>query len=102
VLRKPAPAYLRPIWVTSFVDDHDHAVTDEEMVAGMKSRRGAYKAICGDTIVPPAMTAPPQPRCHACTAKLRAQRRAHVASLQRYAAPAHHQRGSNSFNSRAT
>jgi len=34
---KAVPAYLRPIWVTSYVDDRDHAVTDEEMVAGVKS-----------------------------------------------------------------
>jgi hypothetical protein len=83
VARKSAPAYLRPIWVTSFVDDRDHAVTDEEMVVGIQSREGAYRAICGETIVPPSMLAPPQPRCHACTARLRAQRRAYEATLLR-------------------
>ena len=83
MLRKPIPAHLRPIWMTSFVDDRDHAVTDEEMLAGMQSRHGAYRAICGETIVPPSMLAPPQPRCHACTAKLRAQRRNYQAALLR-------------------
>lgn len=66
---------LRPIWITSISDDSDHAVTRENMAAGMESGAGTYPAECGATVVPPSMTEPPQSRCPYCRAALRMQRR---------------------------
>lgn len=57
------------IWVTSIVDNADHAVTDEEMAVGP----GTYAAVCGATVVPPSMADPPRPCCRRCVAFLRAR-----------------------------
>jgi hypothetical protein len=67
-----APAYRpRPIWVTSIVDNADHAITHENMAAGITARTGTYRALCRTTVVPPAMTEPPAGRCPYCAAILR-------------------------------
>jgi hypothetical protein len=51
----------RPIWVTSIIDNTDHAITHDDMAAGITSRTGTYRALCRATVVPPAMTAPHPP-----------------------------------------
>jgi hypothetical protein len=61
----------RPIWVTSIVDNADHAITHDDMAAGITSRTGTYRALCRTTVIPPAMTEPPRARCPYCAAILR-------------------------------
>jgi len=62
---------VRLIWVTSLVDGADHAVTDENMCAGMADRTGTYVAWCGARVVPPSMCEPSCGRCRRCVALLR-------------------------------
>jgi len=67
------------IWMTT-VDGHDHAVSDEEVVAGM----GIYQTLCGARILPAPLVAPPEPRCAACLGSAHAPARVPV-----IATPAH-------------
>lgn len=64
---------LWAIWVTSVADRADHAVTDEQMAAGMKAGAGVYKAVCGAKVLAAPLVTPPAPRCPACGAVLRGQ-----------------------------
>lgn len=59
------------VWVTCAVDGIDHAVTDENMSTGVNAGRGHYTAVCGDSVVPAALTAPPGQACSRCAAVLR-------------------------------
>jgi hypothetical protein len=45
------------IWLTSYAEPVDHAVTDEEMAAS----RGNYRAMCNALFFPAAMESPPKP-----------------------------------------
>jgi hypothetical protein len=53
-------------WVTCVVDGLDHAVTDEDMCAGMTEGLGRYAALCDDEVTPAALTAPPGRACPRC------------------------------------
>jgi hypothetical protein len=59
------------VWVTSVVDEIDHALTDEDMSAGMSAGLGRYAAVCGKSVVPAALTAPPGRACPGCAEILR-------------------------------
>ncbi len=54
------------IWMTGVADGHEHAVTDEQAVAGFELGHGTHSAVCGQAIAPRAMTDPPGRRCAAC------------------------------------
>jgi hypothetical protein len=58
------------VWVTT-TDGADHAVTDEEMVAGMRAGKGLYLAVCGASVLAAAMTVPPGATCPHCVTRLR-------------------------------
>ena len=65
-------ADLQVVWVTSAAADGvDHAVTDEDMAAGLGL--GQFAGVCGSSVVPAAMVAPPLPRCQRCVVFLRAR-----------------------------
>jgi hypothetical protein len=64
---------LWAIWVTSEADRADHAVTDEQMAAGMKAGAGVYRAVCGAEVLAAPLVTPPAPRCPACGVVLRGQ-----------------------------
>lgn len=72
-----SPGEARPklwiSWMTCGVDGWEHAVTDEQAVAGLQLGRGIYGAVCGRTISPQAMTGPPGRRCAHCCIFLRAR-----------------------------
>ncbi|CAM3408414.1 DUF3039 domain-containing protein [Kibdelosporangium persicum] len=70
-----ASAATRPMWVVSIVDDAEHAVTRDDLAAGIASGSGTYRALCQATVIPPSMTEPPGSRCPYCTAVLRLRRR---------------------------
>jgi hypothetical protein len=59
---------LRPVLVTSVVDGLDHAVSDENMAAGIEAGRGQYRAVCGAVVVPDALSVPPRRLCSGCNA----------------------------------
>nr|WP_157527207.1 hypothetical protein [Kibdelosporangium sp. MJ126-NF4]CEL13519.1 hypothetical protein [Kibdelosporangium sp. MJ126-NF4]CTQ99204.1 hypothetical protein [Kibdelosporangium sp. MJ126-NF4] len=65
----------RPIWVISIVDNTEHAIPHDVMAAGITNRTGTYRALCQATVIPPAMTEPPDGRCPICRAVLRNYRR---------------------------
>jgi hypothetical protein len=74
-------AELQVVWVTSAAADGvDHAVTDEDMAAGLGL--GQFVGVCGSSVVPAAMVAPPLPRCQRCVVFLRAW-----ATLREFATP---------------
>jgi hypothetical protein len=54
------------IWITSFDQGVDHAVTDEDAVAS----RGEYHALCDATFLPAPMEYAPQPPCPGCVTYL--------------------------------
>jgi hypothetical protein len=72
-----SPGEARPelwiSWMTCGMDGQEHAVTDEQAVAGLKLGRGVYDAVCGWTISPLAMTGPPGRRCAHCCIFVRAR-----------------------------
>lgn len=39
------------VWITGVSDGRDHAVTDEEMSAGMARDAGRYQALCGEHVL---------------------------------------------------
>lgn len=60
-------------WYRCMSDEHDHAVTDEQFLAGMQAQRGRYRAVCGHIVeVASVMSVPGVPcrRCHAFLAAL--------------------------------
>jgi hypothetical protein len=59
------------LWVTCLTDGADHAVTDEDMAAGIISAAGLYPTICGTVIAPASMLSAPHPACSRCAAVLR-------------------------------
>jgi hypothetical protein len=61
-------------WVTSEVDGLEHAVTDEEMTAGINGFRSNYEAVCRHAFMPLPMVCPAGPRCARCLMFLRAKR----------------------------
>jgi hypothetical protein len=54
------------VWVTCVVDGVDHAVTDEDMSAGMAVGQGKFTAVCGVLVTPDALSAPPGRMCLGC------------------------------------
>ncbi|RZS38796.1 hypothetical protein EV193_1045 [Herbihabitans rhizosphaerae] len=58
------------IWVTSMRGRVDHAVTDEEMVAGMADVRNEYEALCGVRFVPAPMICGPRRTCRVCAGRV--------------------------------
>lgn len=59
-------------WFTSAADQSDHAITDYE--AGHAIRGGTDpQALCGHTVTPVSLTAPPGARCGRCQARVRAR-----------------------------
>lgn len=60
-------------WMTCGIDGQEHALTDEQAVAGLTLGRGVYDVVCGLTISPQAMTAPPGRRCAHCRILVRAR-----------------------------
>lgn len=79
-------AELQVVWVTSAAADGvDHAVADEDMAAGLGL--GRFAGVCGSSVVPAALVAPPLPQCQRCLVFLRAR-----ATLRAFAAPARRRR----------
>lgn len=64
------------VWVTSGVDGTEHAVSDEQMVAG---RSGVFAARCGVQVIAASMVSPPLRRCIYCLLLLRPERARHRA-----------------------
>lgn len=58
------------VWVTS-IDRTDHAVSDDEMVAGAQAGAGRYLAMCGTSLLAAPLIYPPGARCPRCVAMLR-------------------------------
>jgi hypothetical protein len=58
------------VWLTALDRDLDHAVTDEEMIAGQTRGRGRYRAMCGAVFLPAPMERGPGFPCTACAAIL--------------------------------
>jgi hypothetical protein len=54
------------IWITSFDQGVDHAVTDEDAAAS----RGEYHALCEAVFLPAPMESAPRPPCPGCVAYL--------------------------------
>ncbi len=61
----PAPP-RRLVWLISATDGHDHAVTLEEMEAGIAAGQGTYRPVCNHLVLVCAMATPPGPRCPSC------------------------------------
>lgn len=62
----------RSVWVTSITDRLDHAVDLDAM--GVAWARGNPRALCGTTVLPAALSAPPGRRCPACATSLQHRR----------------------------
>jgi hypothetical protein len=60
---------LYTAWMTSTIDGHDHAITDEEFAA----HRPEPEAICGTVIMLAPLTVPNGPHCLRCVTFLRAR-----------------------------
>lgn len=73
---RPALTRQLVVWVTSGANGTEHAVTDEQMVAG---RSGVYAAQCGVQVVAASMVSPPLRRCTDCVLLLRPERARHRA-----------------------
>jgi hypothetical protein len=58
---------LLTISVTSVAGD-EHEVTDENMSIGIESGVGRYTTVCGDSVIPAAMSTPPSRKCLRCVA----------------------------------
>ena len=71
----------RAVWVTSGADGTEHAVSDEQMTAGLVGQAGVYVARCGERCVAALMMAPALRRCTDCLLQLRPGR--HRAELPR-------------------
>lgn len=56
------------LWITAYDGRGNHAVDDVAMALGMSAGEGRYTAICGETIVADALTAPPGRDCLRCRA----------------------------------
>ena len=72
---KVAGLYLG--WYRSMTDGRDHAVTDEQFLAGMQAGHGRYDAVCGHVVDVASLLVPPGTpcaRCHAFLAALTALR----------------------------
>ena len=61
----------RAVWVTSGADGSEHAVSDEQMTAGLVGQAGVYVARCGERCVAASMMAPAFRRCTDCLLQLR-------------------------------
>ncbi len=55
----PAPPRRRRVWLISATDGHDHAVTIEEMEAGVAAGQDTYRADCGHLVRVCAMATHP-------------------------------------------
>jgi hypothetical protein len=51
-------------WMTCAGDRREHAVTDEEVLAG--HQRGVYRAACGHLVAAAPLICPPGRRCTDC------------------------------------
>jgi hypothetical protein len=60
------PGRLWTVRVRCVVDGWDHAVTDDNMAAGIAAGQGRYRAMCGVVITPDALTVPPGHLCPRC------------------------------------
>lgn len=72
----------RVIWITAHDDDRDHAVTDDEAVAGYTTGRGTYRAVCDTTFRPAPMEQPPYPPCLFCLSTLQPDRQPRAITRQ--------------------
>lgn len=54
-------------WLTS-VDGVDHAVTDEDMAAGVNALDGRFPAVCAEIVTAASLLVPPGNRCPRCRA----------------------------------
>ncbi len=82
------PPRLYSVWVTSLDDGVDHAVTDEEMAAGM-AHTGEYTTLCDARMFAAPLTCEPLPKCPRCAVFVRLGTA--VPSLE--AAPRHRRTG---------
>ncbi|MGQ0773321.1 MAG: hypothetical protein ACT4NY_02710 [Pseudonocardiales bacterium] len=67
--------HCRVVWVTSGADGTEHAMTDEQMVAG---RSGVYVARCGGQVLAASMVVPPLRRFTDCVLFLRPGQARHL------------------------
>lgn len=63
----------RVVWVTSGADGTEHAVTDEQMIAGQTERSGVYVARCEVRFVAASLMTPELRRCTDCLLLLRTE-----------------------------
>lgn len=69
----------RMVWVTSGADGTEHAVNDEQMIAGQTGRAGVYVARCEVRVVAASLVTPALQRCTNCLLLLRAEQSHHRA-----------------------
>lgn len=63
-----------PTWITCLEDAVDHAVTDDEMAAGLApDAPNAFRALCGVRFAAAPMVCEPRPPCPRCAKYVRAQ-----------------------------
>ncbi len=85
--RTPSPTWPAspPIWMTNSTDHREHAIGEEELAAGHWQKSGIYRAMCGSTLTPAALTMPPGRRCQGCSTGLADLRRRQTRSPGRLA-----------------
>lgn len=54
------------MWFTGGSDHTDHAITDDNMAAGISIGTGRYAALCGAMVCVSSMICPPGRRCASC------------------------------------
>ncbi len=54
------------MWFTGGSDHMDHAITDDNMAAGISIGAGRYAALCGAMVCVSSMICPPGQRCVSC------------------------------------
>lgn len=54
------------MWFTGGSENMDHAITDDNMAAGISIGTGRYSALCGAMVCVSSMICPPGRRCASC------------------------------------
>jgi hypothetical protein len=53
-------------WFTCGLESIDHAISEDDIAAGIAAGAGRYAALCGATVCVASMTCPPGRRCPSC------------------------------------
>ncbi|MFC5114684.1 hypothetical protein ACFPN7_12120 [Amycolatopsis halotolerans] len=86
-------ARLYVSWHRSQVDNHDHAVTDEEFARGWRDVRGQYEGICGHVVLTTSMLVAPGRTCESCNAYLLAL--STLSTFEQRLSPSRHRKASH-------